>query len=467
MRYSIVKYSALNDDKRLDSEYYDRRYLLTENIIANKNNDILENLSIKITDFGAYSQNSFIEYRKNEYAKFIRNQDVNEFFIETEDSPQIEKEVYERLSLKVNTNDLLIQRTASLGKCGIVYDCNLPATANQNIAQIVINNQKINPYYVLTFLNCYFGKIMFSRLQTGNVQPWLNLTQIKTLRVPIPVEKIQTMMQFIVEKAYFIYNRSKNSYNHAQRMLQKELGLANYNLCNTLTYIQKFTKVQAAGRFDAEYFQPKYEEIVESIKDYSNGWDYLKNCIEVIDKNHKPIDNKEYKYVELSNINANGYISDCTTDIGENLPSRARRLVKTDNVIVSSIEGSLESIALVDKEYNHALCSTGFYVLNSQHLNPQTLLVLLKSIAGQMQLKQGCNGTILTAINKDYFGNIVIPKIRKEIQEKIKELVDESSLARNKSQKLLNTAKRAVEIAIEQDEDKAIRWIEEQVNSLE
>ena len=58
------------------------------------------------------------------------------------------------------------------------------------------------------------------------------------------------------------------------------------------------------------------------------------------------------------------------------------------DVIVSSIEGSLDSIALIRGEYDQALCSTGFHVVNSQTFNSETLLVLLKSIVGQLQLKK-------------------------------------------------------------------------------
>ena len=63
---------------------------------------------------------------------------------------------------------------------------------------------------------------------------------------------------------------------------------------------------------------------------------------------------------------------------GQDLPSRARRKVATGDAIVSSIEGSLDSIALIDEEYDQALCSTGFYVVNSQAFNSETLLVAIK-----------------------------------------------------------------------------------------
>jgi restriction endonuclease S subunit len=174
----------------------------------------------------------------------------------------------------------------------------------------------------------------------------------------------------------------------------------------------------------------------------------------------------EYKYIELSNIAGNGEITGCTTGYGGELPSRARRKVKTGDIIVSSIEGSLSSIALVGEEYNQALCSTGFYVIHSEYFNSDALLVLMKSVVGQMLLKKGCNGTILTAINKDEFLNITLPKLKDKIQIKIQSKVTESFNLRKQSKHLLESAKKAVEMAIEQDEPTAIKWLKGQTKSI-
>ena len=86
--------------------------------------------------------------------------------------------------------------------------------------------------------------------------------------------------------------------------------------------------------------------------------------------------------------------------------------------------------------------------------------MLLKSIVGQLQLKKGCSGTILTAINKEEFSKIAIPRIRTEKQKEIQQKVIESFSLRKRAKKLLENAKHAVEIAIEQDEQAAIDRLE-------
>ena len=128
-------------------------------------------------------------------------------------------------------------------------------------------------------------------------------------------------------------------------------------------------------------------------------------------------------------------------------------------VVVSSIEGSLQSCAIVTEEYDNAICSTGFYVVDSQEINSETLLVLFKSKPIQELLKQSCSGTILTAISKDAFMSIPIPKIEENIQNKIAEKIQESFKLRKKAKELLNLAKQIVETAIEKDETEALKLL--------
>ena len=128
-------------------------------------------------------------------------------------------------------------------------------------------------------------------------------------------------------------------------------------------------------------------------------------------------------------------------------------------VIVSSIEGSLSSCALIDSEYDGALCSTGFYVIDSDKINSEALLVLFKSKPIQALLKQRCSGTILTAISKDEFLNMPLPTIDEVVQKEISDKVQESFRLRKEAKRLLDNAIKAVEMAIETDEEKALKWL--------
>ncbi len=199
---------------------------------------------------------------------------------------------------------------------------------------------------------------------------------------------------------------------------------------------------------------------MNAIREYPGGWNTLENLARLKNSNFNPDVETEYNYIELANIGSSGEIVGCMAEQGKDLPTRARRKVTIGDVIVSSIEGSLESIALITEEYDDALCSTGFHAIQSDMLNSEVLIVLLKSSVGQLQLKKGCSGTILTAINKEEFSRIAVPKIRAEKQTEIQQKMLESFSLRDQAKHLLEHAKRAVEIAIEQDEQTAINYLE-------
>jgi restriction endonuclease S subunit len=246
------------------------------------------------------------------------------------------------------------------------------------------------------------------------------------------------------------YEQSQEFYRQAEELLLETIGLKDFQPSQTKINIKSFKEsFLATGRLDAEYYQPKYEDYVQLIKNYPNGFDLLQNVCNLKDSNFKPEETKEYKYIELSDIGKAGNITGCTFAQGKELPSRARRKINSGDVIVSSIEGSLESCALVSEDYENALCSTGFYVINSNKINSETLLVLFKSEVMQNILKQNCSGTILTAINKTELLQICVPLIDKEIQCKIAELIGKSLYFRGESERLLDDAKEMVEKEIE------------------
>ena len=93
------------------------------------------------------------------------------------------------------------------------------------------------------------------------------------------------------------------------------------------------------------------------------------------------------------------------------------------------------------------------------------MLVLFKSDLMQNILKQSCSGTILTAINKDEFLKIPLPLIDPKTQSQISLLIQESFALKSKSEKLLELAKKAVEMAIEESEEEAMKFINQQFYS--
>lgn len=82
-------------------------------------------------------------------------------------------------------------------------------------------------------------------------------------------------------------------------------------------------------------------------------------------------------------------------------------------------------------------------------MNPESLLILLKTQIMQQLLKKGCSGIILTAILKYEFNRVLIPILPQNTQKQIAELIQTSFALRQESKGLLESAKRMVEEEID------------------
>lgn len=359
--------------------------------------------------------------------------------------------------------DVLFNRTNSyewVGRTGIYYQND---DIQRTFASYLVRlNPKdgILPEYLCAYLSCKYGEWDVKRRARQSInQTNVNPEEVKEIEIPILDINLQQKIRNCFTQANSLRILSQKAYSGAALILHNELEINSVDTTDVNVSQKRFSDFVDSGRLDAEYYQPKYDEIVNKISQYRCGQNTIGNLFILRDRNFLPDNEIQYKYIELSNIGANGEILGYTYEYGSNLPSRARRIVHTGDVIISSIEGSLQSCAIVTDEYDGALCSTGFYVLTPRIINSETSLVLFKSAIVQALLKRACTGTILTAINKDEFVNINLPIINRDVQNKIADIIQRSTTLRKESKRLLNLAKTAVETAIEKGEDEAIKLL--------
>lgn len=355
--------------------------------------------------------------------------------------------------------DVILSKTAIATASFVnLSECNV---SQDTVAIKLKKSSKLRSAFLTVFLNTKYGISAMERRFTGNIQMHLNLTECKEkLLIPIFNDIFQESIQKLLLKAISLRNDSSKAYTSAEKILLSALNLENFTPTTENKSVKTFAETFASGRLDAEYYQKKYDEIEERIKGFDHI--YAKECIAENNKNYTPLKNEKYTYIELANIENNGGIDDdCIITKGGELPTRARRQVKTDDVIISSVEGSIDKCAIISSKYNKALCSTGFYVMRSSKINSETLLLLFKSNPIQTLMKRGCNGTILMAISREELERIPIPLPAKNIQAKLSTKVKESFALREQSKTLLKAAVKAVETAIEDGEEKAMGYLRE------
>lgn len=434
-----------NETFRFDSEYFSTYYLEVLSILRKVKTEKLSD----ITDWVTQGPNPSFE--ENAVIPCLTGRNINHGRVNYSNADYISEIEYSNLSrfqLKYGDTLITLKGKGSIGKIGFVTD-NRKCIFSRNIGIVRPTKSKIDSAYLNAYILSKYGQSMVLRGETGGTgQSTVTCSYLKSIDIPRLHNEIE--IGKLVIKSEDVLQMASKEYLKAEAYLLECLGMkdfaANPNAYNTLSLKDSFLET---GRFDAEYYFPKYEDYCKLIQSYSNGYELLKTVCDIVDINYTPEDGQLYKYVELADIGKSGEITGCDVMNGEDLPTRARRIIHTNDVIVSSIEGSLDSCALVTDDYDGALCSTGFYVLQSSKLNPETLLTLFKSLPIQQLMKKGCSGTILTAINKFELEKLPIPIIRTEIQQEIAKHIRQSFVLRKEALQLLEKARLTVEQAIE------------------
>ncbi|HED6613174.1 TPA: restriction endonuclease subunit S [Campylobacter jejuni] len=456
LEISVLKLSEVqkdNESKRIDSEFFKKEYFdAMETMQLNQVEYLGDNMKFN----SRYSQPKYDETSK---IKVINSQYIRNEYIDYENAKSGYGKIVPKESVLINATGV-----GTLGRVFInILDFDFSIDSHINVI-VVKNKTYLNPYFLAIFLQSYYGQIQIIRYYSGTSgQIEIYPRDFNYFKIPIFPMEFQLEIQNLVKDSHKVLEESKELYKKAEETLYLELGLDPKNPLQSLldsktnnptnspnisihTLKESFLKT---GRLDSEYYQSKYEDIEKFIKSYPNGYDSFSSIINNKDTNFTPKNNENYSYIELANIGNNGNISEPISDLGKNLPTRARRIVSKGDVIISSIEGSLSSCALITQEFDKHLVSTGFFVLNSKLLNGETLLVMFKSQIFQEYLKKFPSGTILCAINKEELSKILIPKIDSTTQEKIAKYIQESFNLRKKSKQLLDNAKIKVEEQIQ------------------
>jgi len=460
---SVIARSQLEDTVRLDAEYYQPEYLNLEGKILKKAKSYVlwKHIHGQFTT-GPFGSEFIVEnYVTDSPYRYVRGQDVKEVFLLDTDNVYIPEEDFERLSkYALMEGDILVSVVGTLGNA-VVIDKSVPP-AVFSCKSTVFRTKAINPFYLIAYLNCRFGRVLLQRRVRGAVQTGLNINDLKSLPIFLPERLLQDEVAKVVLDARKSYDVSKSFYSQAENLLLEELGLRDFKPKYELSYTASLSQAFRAHRVDAEHFQPAHDQVIDKVKSYRNGYTLLSGCFDTVKADFNPSSNPNnaFHYVELADIDSSiGVIHSASEIKGEDAPSRARRVLRKGDVIVSSVEGSLEKVALVDSEHEGSLASTGFFQFRARTIYPEVLLTLSRSIVLQAQLKRECAGTILTAVPNGSLRRIVVPILHSENQAEIALLVQQSHEARRKAKALLEKAKRAVEIAIEEGEEEAMEFL--------
>lgn len=466
LEVSEIFLSRLEFSMRLDAEYYKKLLLKYENQIRlnSKYIELSQDANFLIGPFGSSFDTA--NYIKDGKYRYVRGQDVKPFLLKDQEIRYLPKEDYFRLEkYALRENDILISVVGTLGNACIINEKDLPAIFS--CKSTVIRTKKINSNYLLAFLNSKYGRELLLRKERGAIQKGLNLEDLKTILVPDFNIHFQGKVEKLLVDANLKIQSSKQTYIRAETILLQKIGLQNLNLSNEPTNIKSFKEsFLATGRLDAEYYQKKYEDIVNKV--LSQKHNLLINLVSVT-KSIEPgsayySEDEGFPFYRVADYNKFGLSEPDkkleNSFVKEN-EKQIEKLKPKKGTILFSKDGSVGTAYLLRKDLPGITSGAILHlkVKNEKEIIPEYLTLVLNSKLVQMQAERDAGGSIILHWRKEEIEKVVVPTIDFKKQQEIAELVEESFHLKAESERLLEVAKKAVEIAIEEGEEKAMEYL--------
>jgi type I restriction enzyme M protein len=439
---------SITGDRRLDSEYYLKKYVHLDNVLKQKE-------TIPFKDYCNFIKKGIFDLSPENYQTsgipFIRTSEIKNPQIDFSTTVFIDTKTHrENCKTSLKSRDLVFTKIgAYIGDVAMLPSNYSDYNFSQNVAGASLKN-KINGPYLLAFFLSELGKSQILRSLMLSGQGKLELDDIRNYKIPTVSDVFKQQMSEIFNQIELTQTQSKKLYSEAEKILLSELGLKNWQPNNNLVNIKQLKEsFLASGRLDAEYYQPKYDALFAQLSKYE--CDTIKDIAHInksVEPGSEAYQDSGIPFVRVSDVSKFGisepsiYLSPYDFNLNELRP-------KKDTILLSK-DGSVGIAYKVEEDMD---CITSGALLHLSVFNedytPDYLTLVLNSIVVQMQAERDSNGAIIQHWKPSEIEQVIIPKLPKPIQETISAKIQESFALKAESNQLLDEAKMMVEREIE------------------
>ncbi|MDR2652771.1 MAG: restriction endonuclease subunit S [Prevotellaceae bacterium] len=351
--------------------------------------------------------------------------------------------------------DIVLTKGGTVGLAGLItQDCCVTR-------DLIFINSSILPEedYICLFLylSTKFSYYQLIRSSSQSVQPHLTITLVRD----IAVFKYSSQFKLTISK---IYNQSvekrmqsKSLYRQAEELLLGTIGLKDFQPTEENKNIKSFSEsFLATGRLDAEYYQPKYEEIISKVK--QQEYDLLGNLVSIkksIEPGSDVYSDEGLPFLRVADYNKFGIstpekkLSD--TFCKENL-TLIENLKPRKETILFSKDGSVGTAYMLREDADFITSGAILHLtVKNRKVLPEYLTLALNSEVVQQQAERDAGGSIILHWRMEEIENVVVPIVDIKIQQQIAELIEKSFYLCAESKRLLDEVKDMVEKEIEKE----------------
>ena len=441
--WSVVKLSGLGGAFRLDPEFWHPEYLQVDRTIQALQHKKLGDLSLSLRK-GVF--NILADSYVDQGIPFYRSSNVGSIVPKNVSLVFITKERHEEeKKTALKRGDIMLAKTGKEAASVVLVDeCNV----SQDVISLQPDRKQINPYYLAVFLNTQLGILQMRRWFQGQVQMHLSLPDTREILIPTIDSKEQKAIESLVISSEAKHEAAYVAINTAETRLMEALGLDRLDLSPQKCYTRRFRNLQEEARFDAEFFNPKYQRIIKRLRE---GGRTIADVATLAERSFEPLlapKNSTFRYIEIGSLSDNGEAEPETLNVAD-APSRATWLVKPGDIITSTVRPIRRLSAMIREDQDGCVCSSGFAVLTPKSgidgIEPEVLMTYLRLPVICEILDLHTTASMYPAIPLDRLLNIPIIVPDKPVRRQIVEKVHEAIAATRDGVRLLEQAKKTVE----------------------
>jgi len=452
--WSISSLSSIRSTNRNDAEFFQPTYKKLDDKLNSTTFEKLAHIA-NITD-GIHASPEIAENG----IQYISAKCVKDNYFVTDHCIKISQKQNElNIRTQLRENDIIITTVGTIGNVAVVDKEMLPSNCDRHVGIIRIKEKvNISPYFISTFLNSKYGYFQSLRESAGNVQLNLYVKSIGNIKIP-RFKHSEATVSSLTDKAYELRRLSEYKYIKAQEILEQELGLDRLKFEKPVGYEANFSEAIFSSRMDAEYFQPKFIKLIETLTKKAGLIGTTPYKIrELLRSSPKYGTSTKLKYInegvpflriaDLSNIKFEKdnlkYIS------SKDAIQEKSAQVNTDDILISR-SGTLGLTVCVPSELDGSIFGSYFIRLQlNSKINPLYFSFYMNSLAGKMQVKRYNTGGVQTNLTIPAIESFLVVPLRPQKEEHILALLKKSEDCIKESKQLLEKAKQMVEDLIEQ-----------------
>ena len=261
-----------------------------------------------------------------------------------------------------NKKTIIIGRKGSAGEVNLTEEKFWPLDVTYFVT---FNEHKHN----LLFLYYLLHSLDLPKLARG-VKPGINRNEVYEIKIPLPPLFEQQRIVATLDLVFITINKIKTNTER--------------NLKNARELFESYLQSVFENRHD-KWEERSLEQIIQKT--------------ETVDPTKKP--NDKFVYLDVSSVNKeNKEIENVTVILGKNAPRRARRIIKTGDVIFATVRPTHSRVAIISEKYDQQVCSTGYFIFRTKKFLKNNLLfyfVLTPSFKEKMEkLQKGASYPAVT-----------------------------------------------------------------------